>query len=319
MSEDNQPDLKQLEVMTNELEGIETIPEVETSPEPVAQPPAVEAEPSQPTPEPIVPGQSDISGELKKVLGDSPYVGEDVVESVRKLAEGYKNLQSQYTKVNEKVKPREQLLKELDTDPKLAETVNQLLTLYKNPAMAEAYKLQTGQTEVRPNPVNYNVVNPQDGQTYFDQARYEADVDKYMARQLDTRLNARFAELDQQRKIERMKSDFKQAFPDVDPDLAHTEAMKKTDWTLVDAWKALKYDEAISGLRSKTEAEVRKEITKQLEEASKSKTPVSSSTPQTKTSPAEIVQYMAKYGTKKAFEKYGKENAESAAREFSED
>lgn len=301
MPEDNpmtEADLKQL---TNEAFGEpseQPAPTAEPSPEP--EPPVAVA-----PPEPKGQAQPD---PLKSLFDDTPYKGDDVMESARKLVEGYKNIQSEYSKQRDKVKPYEQLLDDVAKDSGLANFIEQARMLYRNPQLASAYATQTGHVDAPPDPRTFDMYDP----TQYE--AYQKALSDYNARQLDGRINARFSQIEQQQRIEKMKSELKLSFPDANPDDVLAKVQQKgTAWNLVDAYKALDYD----NLKSKALDEARKEIKKQLETAKTSGTPTPSAAPKTAVNIEDIVNHIAKFGGVSAEKKFGKKAVTDAMRESS--
>lgn len=239
-------------------------------------------------------GQADYSA-LKPFLDETPYKGDDVVESVKKMVEGYKNIQGQYTKTNERVKRYEQLLQDVEGDPALAQFIEQARTLYRNPQLAQAYQ-GGGQQDAMPDPRSYDL------STYEGYEKFYSDMNNYQARQLDSRLNARFGQIEAQRMIDGQKNQLKQFFPDANPEDVVEQVQKKAgSWTLTDAYKALDYD----NLKSRAMEEARKELTKQLENAGKSGTPSATSQSKGKVSVDDVLGHINRYGSEAARKKYG--------------
>lgn len=259
---------------------------------------------------PVVPsGQADVSTSIKQFLDETPYGGDDIIERVKKTVDGYKNIQSEFTKVKQKLAPHEQLLNDLETDKQLQEYINQAVNLYRNPQLAQAY-LNNQNPDLRPDPRNYDMSTVEG----YDQ--YNREVEAFLQRQLDSRINARFGQIEQQQEVEKQKYAFKQVFPEVNPDEAIEQVKKKgKNWTLADAYKALDYD----NLKTKLTESIRKELTQQLEKAGTTASPQNNGGATTKLSVTDIINHINKYGGESAKKKFGDKAFQQAMQKASED
>jgi len=230
-----------------------------------------------------------------KALTETPY------KSVAEIVKGYKEIQGQYTKVNEKVKPVQQLLDQMAKDPTLRTFMEQAAQAYYNPAMLEAYN-QTG----IPDRKSYDMYSEEGA------AKYDADIKAYYERTIDQRIGARLGQVEQQNALERAKMDFKSKFPDKDPERVLEYAKgRSNDWSLADVMKIMEYD----NLKSQALEDARKEVTKQLETAQKSGSPVAASAPKVSVKVDDILGHISKYGSDSAMKKFTKAKVEEALME----
>lgn len=283
--------------------------------EPPQEPVAATSEPPAPAtkePDEGAPSEpSDPFSELREALKDTPYYqeGGDIKESVAKLKNGYKELQGEYTRTKERVKPFEQLVQKLSTNHQLRQTLEQVLPYLENPAMLQAYTHvgPNGQLLSRPDPLAY-------GDLYDPQvrAKYDQDVAAYEQRMLDERLNTRLSSYEQQQKLELQKLEFKKAFPEIDPEVVLSRAQSELAGQnpLVLAHKALNYD----NLYSQALEKARKELSQKLEEAGKNKTPAASA-PTQPVNVGDILKAIETLGSERAVEKYGQKRVNEALRE----
>lgn len=282
--------------------------------EPQPEPEAAPSEPAQEGEAETVPGEApsesptDPYTELRESLKDTPYYkdGKDIKEVVAELNKGYKELTTRFNAEREKVKPHEQLLSLLEKDPNARNFLTQAAHLYQNPHLASAYVNPSGNVNTRPDPRRYDM---------YDQAQaqqYEQDLEAYMARQLDERLNTRLSGLEAQQKLEIKKLDFKKQFPDVDVESILTRAQNELSGQneLILAYKALNYDNLASQMLERA----RKDLGAKLEEAGKTKTPTASA-PAKSVNISDIIKAIHTLGPKAAEKQYGKKRVEEALRE----
>lgn len=255
-------------------------------------------------------GQVDISESLKDLLDETPYKGDDIVEGVKKLSEGYKNLQSEYTKTRERVKPHEQLLNEVVADRNLADFLEQARVLYKNPHLVSAYASSQGRIDTQPDPRQYNMYED------ADLARYQKDLSEHNSRQVDSRLNARLGEMEQRNQIETWKFQFRQGRPDVDADELYSWAQAETQ--KINPFEQTYRIKNFEAMESQAMEKARKELNNQLKIAQTTKTPVAPSGAPQKFSAADIIAYQNKYGAAAAVKRFGEGQVNKAERELTD-
>lgn len=261
-------------------EGEGTTPEVEGKPDASV---ADSGKPAQ------MPPEGKIDDALLKALEETPF------KSVPDVVKGYKNILSESTKFREKAKPFEQLIDEASVDRNLGNYIQQAVMLYKNPQLAAAYATPGGSVASPPDPRNYDMFNPEQVQ------KYQTDLQGYMARELDGRLNARLSDMEQRQTLEKMKFEFKQAYPSADPESVLKWYREKGPWSLTDVYKAMNYD----NLKSEALNEARREITKQMESARTTKTPAGASTSSEPVKIQDVLDYVTRYGEKATRKKFG--------------
>lgn len=279
----------------------EVSPEPESAPE--VQVPA--------TPEPTPESKAETPVGLKEAFTDTPFQGDDIVKSVQDAVKSWKSTTSEYDKLRSKVKPYEQFLDAMSSDAGLRNFLQQAETLYRNPNMLNAYVTPQGSVDTRPNPTHYNVTG-QDGMMYFDQERYDKDLSDFLSRQVDSRINSRLSQMEQKNEQEKMTMELKQAFPEANADEVWERVKARgNSWRLVDAYKALEFD----NIRSKALDEARKELTKKIETANSNATPTPTASSKTSVSLNDILTHVNKYGGESARKKFGDKNYQEALRE----
>lgn len=294
--------MAELERMTNAEHG--WVPESKSSepkPEPVSE---VKA------PAPVAAGQASID-ELREIFKDTPYYqeGRDVKEVAAELKKGYKELEGQNTKTSQRLKPFEQLIDLASKDPKFAQALHLARDVYMNPALQEAYANQAAGLQ-RPDPTQFDLYDPAQRQTY-DQA-----VTDYEARLIDSRINARFSTIEQERSVNQAKAEFKQLVPDGNAD----ELMKWvnedfTNLSIGERMRGFWQLKNLPKLREQIYAEVRKDVGAKIETASKS-TPVAPAPPSQTVSDEEIVKYVTLYGPKAAATRYNQKTVDAAVNRY---
>lgn len=312
---DNQPKEQTLEELTNEVYGQEGVPQLNTVREsqesvtPEAEPASAEGTPVVADPTPAVSGQ--VSPDDLKLLEDIRAISEvsgTPFKSVPDLIKAHKELQSQWTKDHDvvtRVKPYEQLLSDMN-DPNFANFLQQAAVLYKNPSLAASYINPTGQINTPPDPRSYNMFEDQDLQ------RYQKDQTDYMNRQLDSRINARFAASEGQTKTDKMKSDLRTAFPESNPDdLLQWVGKRGNDWSLIDAYKIREFD----NIKTKAMEDARKELNQKMETATRTTTPAPSASPKGNVKVEDIISHISRYGGDSARKKFGDKNYLEALRD----
>jgi hypothetical protein len=290
---DNQPTPAELETMTNTVLAPDFGTEAPTEGQPQdASPktdePAQETAPQEQTPAQPDGGQVGISPEILKVLEETPY------KTIPDVVKGYKELQSQYTKVNEKVKPFEQLLNDISADPNIAKFVQEAVFLAKNPELARAYQAKNSPVDTPPDPRQYDLYDP----TQLQQ--YNEAFAQYMQRQVDVATQSRFKEVEQAREIDRMKMELKQSFPEADADEILAWVKQPRQYSLSDAYKLKNWDAREQQLTEK----IRKELNNRIETAGKG-TPTASASPPKQESISDIANFAAKHGEQATIKKYG--------------
>lgn len=308
----NGVDLAKLEADTNaeqgwrvdepEKESTTTELAIEVEPAKASEPTPSAEKPAEPTPEKPV-GQVDKTANLKKIFDETPYKAEDIEESAKKMVEGYKNMESVYTKVNTKIKAIEPIVDAANSDPNFKQFLEQAYTLYKNPQMAQAYL--NPQAEAPPNPQQYDMYTPE------GYAKFQQDWSNYNQRQLDQRLNARLAEGEQRVRLETQKGEFARRYPNVtDPDSIlkeiQTQAPNLNPYEV--AYKVREFD----NIASKALETARKELSTKMETAQTTKTPQATSSPSSKPAINDVLNHVAKYGQAASEKRYGKEAVQQA-------
>ena len=254
------------------------------------------------TPEAKPEEKIDYAARVKELEAQFNALNETPYKSVTDIVKGYKEIQGQYTRVNERAKLLpEQLLDQVSKDPTLRQFIEQAAQAYYNPQMLEAYN-QTGV----PDPKSYDMFSEE------GMAKYHADTKAYYERTIDQRIGARLGQVEQQNALERAKMDFKSKFPDKDPEKVLEYAKgRSNDWSLADVMKIMEYD----NLKSQSIEEARKEITKQLETAQKSGSPVAASAPKTAPKVDDILAHIVRFGPTSAVNKFTKAKVEEALME----
>lgn len=296
-------DVAQLEQATNQMYGWEGSsdeqpePEVsESEPSSQAQPPAVEEAKEEAAPIKET-GKQDAGQSfdtIKPFLDDTPFKGDDIVKGVGDLAKSYKSLLSEYTPLSQKVKPYKAIIDRMDVDPTYKQNMLLAHEMLSNPKMLEAYQAQQ---MGRPDPTQYDLYTPE-GRTAYDQAE-----ENYIARQLDSRINQRFASLEQERMKERHISELKAAFPESNPEEVVRFAQEKSQSLgLADFYKLSQWDAREAQLTEK----IRKEMTSKLQQAQSSKTP-EAAPPKEAVQVNDVLKFVGRYGIDSANKKFGEE------------
>ena len=254
---------------------------------------------------PVAAGQA-LPPELKLALSDTPFSSEeDVIKGVQGLVKSYKEATSQFTKTTTRIKPYEQLIGLAEKDSQFAQALRLAQDAYLNPSLAEAYTNQL-QGLQRPDPSQYDLYDP-NARAAYDKAQVD-----YEARLVDSRINARFASIEQERGMNKAITEFKQLVPDGD-----ANALMK--WINED-FANLPVGERMRGFwelknlpqtREKIYAEVRKDLEGKLKIASAA-TPAAPATPNQAPSDEEIAKYVIQYGPKSAYGRYKKPVVEAA-------
>ena len=308
VTEDKQPTQAELEASAAAFLG---------EPTPTPEPPAdaqAESQPESPekveppTLEPPLTGQASTPvDELREIFKDTPYYveGRDLKEVAAELKRGYKELQGQFTQQREKVKPHEQLLNLVGSDPKLANFVQEAVRLYQNPQLVSSYVNPQGQViSGEPDITKYDLYAPEGLQ------KYHQDMIAYSNRMAHELVGSEMSGWKQQQTLELQKLEFKKIFPDVNPDDVIQKAqMLNGRNPLETAWKALNYD----NIKTLALEESRRELKKGLEEASAHKTP-QGAPPSKPISITDILTDISKKGSAYAKKKYGVEAFEGAMR-----
>ena len=308
MEGNQQPTEAELEQMTNEEEGWERQPEQGAPTEPTGELPTnetpVTAEP--PKVEPETPAQSQsvsITDDILKSLEETPF------KSVPDVVKAYKNLQSEFTKERETVKPHKQLIDRINSDVNFRQFLAQAEQLYSNPQLAQSY-LQPQQATGEPNPMNYDLYTPE------GMAKFQQDTLAYAQKAAFETVNQRMSGWEQQQAIEREKLAFRQKYSDVDPDdVLNFVQERQGKWSLEDAYKIKNYD----NLKQQAYEQAKKEIIAKSQEASKN-TPANTgqaSTPSV--SPSEMMQFIQRYGVESANKKWGSGKVRDAIKQFTEE
>lgn len=299
---ESQIDVAQLERATNQMYGWEGSSDEQPEPED-----SEEGQSSQAQPLAVGEAKEDVAiketgkqdagqsfDTIKPFLEDTPFKGDDIVKGVGDLAKSYKSLLSEYTPLSQKMKPYKAILDRMDADPTYKQNMLLADQMLSNPKMLEAYQAQQ---MGRPDPTQYDLYTPE-GRSGYDQAE-----EAYIARQLDSRINQRFASLEQERMRERHISELKAAFPDANPEEVLRFAQEKSQSLgLADFHKLSQWDARESQLTEK----IRKEMTSKLQQAQSSKTP-DSEPPKESIQVNDVLKHVAKYNVGSAEKKYGKE------------
>jgi hypothetical protein len=289
--------MENLEQMTNQVEA----PGQFQASQP--QEPQVETLPPSASELATQKGQASVP-EIPDFLKETPFKTPD------ELAKGYKNLQGEFTKTTQRIKPYEQFLERTEKDRNFANFVEQARLLYDNPNLAQAYMpAQAAGSDGRPNPNAYDL------STAEGFAKYNQDFENFVLRNADSRVNARLSQIEQQNRMEQLKWQFKQKFGDADPDAMFQWAQQNIPQLnpFEVAYKLHEYD----NLKSQATAEARKEINKQVETAQTAKTPTAASSSQGMAQAEDVIDYIVKHGTEKAYKKFGKAEVIRVEKEFS--
>ena len=290
-----------LRAFTNQMEGYED-PTSEPAPEPSEVPTEKVEEVTAPVQAPSQAGQAEeftlnedekvFVKELRgfKELQDLPF------KTPLEWLKGHKSLQGEFTKLSTRVKPLERFLNKASSDPRFKQAVEQLEQFYENPELARAYQNQQNPS-APPDPRGYNLDDPQGFQ------QFQTDLASYQERVVDSRIQTRLAPLESQRMLEQRKWEFKQQFPEVDPEsvLSRAEEISQVN-PLVNIHKVLDYDNMkakFATMESDIRAKVTKELTERMQTASQTKTP-QGSTAKAEVNAAEVLQFIAKNGLTKA-------------------
>jgi hypothetical protein len=292
--------LENLENLTNQSEAPDQFP---ATPEPASTteelPPSLSEQPAAQR------GQA-AEPQVPDFLKETPFKSPD------ELAKGYKNLQSEFTKTSQRIKPYEQFLERIEKDRAFANFVDQAKLLYDNPQLAQAYQPPQAAGEGgRPNPNAYDL------STAEGFAKYNQDFENYVLRNADSRVNARLSQIESQNRMEQEKWQFKQKFPDVqvDPEEAFRWAQQNVpNFNRYEvAYKLREFD----NLKSKIAEEARKELNEQVKTAQTTRTPAASAPSHTVAKADDIIDYIARYGSDKAMAKFGKADVLKTIQDFS--
>jgi len=224
------------------------------------------------------------------------------------LVKGYKELHSTWTKEHEfvnRVKPHEQLVNDMLTDPNFAQFIQEATTMFRNPQLAASYSSAAhGQVDAPPDPRNFDMYDP-DQKLDYDKA--QAD---YINRQLDSRINARFGQSEAKLRLENEKAQLKTLFPDTDPDdiVKRITERSKKGWNLVDGYKVLEFD----NIEAKAREKARVELTSKFENAQRTGSPLSAGGSQQQVQLGDILDHITKHGSDSARKKFGDKNLERA-------
>lgn len=268
----------------------------------------------------------DISDEEKAILNEirtiKEVAGTPFKGGVKDIVDAWKNATKRIQELSEAHKPVEPYVARLQNDPKFKVAVDQLIAISENPQLAEAYAAQyLGQgMNVRPDPAQYDLYDPN------QRAQYDQAVAAYEQRMIQSTINARLGSIEQERLLEQRKWEFKQQYPDVDPESVLKDAPKLASVNpLVNAHKALAYDglvekhkAEIANLRSTIEQEVRKEYEGKIRTAAQTTTPTSTAPPQPKVSISDIIAHVTRYGSESAARKYGADKVTEAVQKQTE-
>lgn len=311
--ENQEVNIADLERMTNEAEGwtLQTDDSEQTTSDVAPQTEGqVESTPESQTVAPEAPKQEvgksvGIPDDVLKVLEETPF------KSVPDVVKAYKNSQSEYTKLHEKVKPFEQLLNDASTDVQFRQFIEQATQLYRNPSLAQAYQ-QPQQTQTAGiNPANYDLYTPE------GQAAYQQAVMEHAQKAAFETVNQRMAGWEQQQQLERAKLEFRQKFPDVNPDdvikFAQERANRPTP--LEDIYKVMSYDQ----MKAKAYEEARKEVLAKAGEATKNSPVSSQASEKVSANPIDVMKYVQKNGLESANKKWGANEVTKALKQFTEE
>lgn len=308
---DNQVDIAELERITNEDEGWKLQTPEGEQPNPETQPQTSEQQPTEsaPTVSPATPAPAEqskaavIPDEVLKVLEETPF------KTIPDIVKGYKNSQSEFTKLNERVKPYEQLLNDVSADAGLRQFIDQAVQLYRNPQLAQAYA-QPQQGAGEPNPANY------DFSTFEGIAQFQKDTIAHAQKAAFETVNQRMSSWEQKQALEKSKLEFSREFPDVNVDEVLGFVNERNGkWTLQDAYKIKNYE----NLKSQIYEQARKELTAKVNEAAKNAPASSAPSDKPAVSNSEIMQHIARYGHEAANKRWGAEKVQTALRKFTEE
>ena len=257
-------------------------------------------------------GQVDWSDEEKALLTELRAMKEITgtpFKSPGELVKSYKELQSTWTKDREaltRIKPYEQYVSKASTNPDYARFLEQATQMFDNPQLAAPYLGPQGQADAPPDPRNYDMYDAEQYQ------QYQTDLTNFQARQVDERLNARFAQSDAKARLESEKTELKRIFPDCDPDnvIERIRERAKKGWSLIDGYKVLEYDQ----METKAMAKARSETNQKLQEAGQTQTPAPSAANREQISFEDIITHINKYGPEAARKKFGDKNYGEAIR-----
>lgn len=235
-----------------------------------------------------------------KQVGDLPF------KSANEFINGYKELQGRFSKDRERYKPYDYILDTADQDPRYREWLRQADTLYRNPQLAQSYVTPQAQVATPPDPGQF------DRYTAEGEMQYQQKLMQYMETIADRKANERVYGIQQQLDLEKQKLGLKSVFPDENPDdIMRQIQARGNNWTLADAAKALRYDQAETRAMDKA----RKELAKKLEEAGRSGTPQSPSSSPKIANLDDILSDINQYGSEYARKKYGVKKTNEAVRE----
>ena len=299
-------DMAKLEADTNALYGEDFLPD-----QPIEAPPQGQS-PEVPKPESVplateatapASGQA-LPDSLKDVFNDTPFKGDDLVKGVQDAVKSWKELTREFGSQREKVKPYEQLISLANENPEFKRAIQFAHEFFTKPEMRSAYQSQFGLQ--RPDPSQYDLFDPAQRQAY-DQAQTD-----YEARLIDSRINARFADIEKERFESSAKSEFKQLVPDGNADeLAKWVNEDFANLSVGERMKQLWQLKNLPKLREQIYAEARKDLAGKIETASHA-TPAAPAPPTNTVSDEEIANYVTKNGPKSAYGKYTKKTVDAA-------
>lgn len=232
-------------------------------------------------------------------LSETPY------KSVKDIVKGYKSLQGELTKKSERFKNFESTVNRLETDESFKKFYEQALMLYDNPQLAQAYmNPQAGKVQ-SPNPRDYDL--------YSDEGmeKYNQDLNDYLGRQLDERINARFKSIDQRDAVDKARLHLKEVFPEANAEEVEKFIVDKNGkWNLSDVYKIMAFDK----LKENAVMEARKNIQNKMDLASNASPAVSAAS--SSVNSEDVVRHIIKHGIESARKKYGARETMSAQSDY---
>lgn len=222
-------------------------------------------------------------------------------KSVGALKDGYKNLQGQWTKTQERMRQHERFLSRLESDQQYRQYVEQLDAMVDNPQLAQAILAQKfGVQDTMPDPLQYDISDPAQHQKYMQ------DVTAYNQRQVNGVINARLSQMEQKAQMDTLRSQFQMKRPDIqNPD-------ELLDWVSknireIGAFEAAYRMREFDNLRAKALEDAKRELLSKVQEAGKTTTPASTAPPAKKISADDVLKAIDTLGVEGAKKKYGKE------------
>lgn len=270
------------------------------------------AEPTPPTPTPSTAGQGEFSDEEKSLLNELRALKEmsgTPFKTPADLVKAYKELQRQWTGDHDfvtRAKPLEHLVTKANQNPAYLQFLEQATQFFDNPQLAAPYAGQAGGVDAPPDPRAYNLYDAE------DYARFNQDNANYMARNVDSRINARFSQTEAKARLDSQKADLVRQFPGVNADevIARIQERAKQGWSITDGYKVIEWE----NMKARALEEARGELNKQLAEAGRTGTPTPSAASQKAITFNEIVEYFNKYGSEATIKKFGERNYNDALR-----